>query len=88
VGAEGFPYTWSGQGLINDVQSWVANPAQNFGWILVGEEVAAGSAKRFRAREFPDALTVPKLTVTYLPNPVSAPSGEPVNWGRIKSLYR
>jgi hypothetical protein len=88
VGAEGFPYEWTGHGLIQDVQAWEADPSLNFGWILIGEEVQTGSAKRFRAREFPDPLTVPMLTVTYLPNPVSAPPGDSATWARIKSIYR
>jgi hypothetical protein len=88
VGAEGFPYEWSGPGLIQDVQAWVENPSLNFGWILIGEEVQTGSTKRFRAREFPDPLTVPMLMVTYLPNPVSSPPGDSATWARIKSLYR
>jgi hypothetical protein len=88
VGPEGFPYTWTGPGMIDDVQSWVAQPAQNFGWILIGDEVNGGTAKRFRSRENPDALTVPKLTVTFSPNPVAAPPGDFASWGRIKNLFR
>ena len=90
VGAEGFFYTWTGPGLIEDVQGWVANPSLNFGWILIGNENSAGTTKRFRTREYPDSLTVtiPQLTVSYLPSPVSAASGGFATWGRIKNLYR
>ena len=33
-------YTWSGAGLATDVQAWVDDPSQNFGWMLVGPENA------------------------------------------------
>jgi len=88
VGPEGFPYTWTGPGMIQDVQSWVSQPSQNFGWILIGDEVNQGTAKRFRSRENPDSLTVPQLTVTYLPHPVSTPAGDFATWARIKNLFR
>src|SRR4051794_32630719 len=37
-------FTWSSSGTIADVQSWVSNPASNFGWIVIGDEVNAASA--------------------------------------------
>ena len=39
-------YTWSGSGLLADVQSWVSNPASNFGWVILANEIDAGSAKQ------------------------------------------
>ena len=90
VGNEGFFYSWTGPGLIGDVQEWVANPSQNFGWILIGNEVNSGTTKRFRAREFPDSatVTIPQLAVSYLPDPTAAASRDFATWGRIKNLYR
>jgi hypothetical protein len=89
VGAAELPYSWSGPGLVADVQEWVDDPASNFGWILIGNEAVLGTAKRFRAREYPDSLTIPRLTLTYLSDPVSAPPDLEVgSWGRIKNLYR
>ena len=38
-------YTWSGSGLLADVQSWVSNPATNFGWVVLGDEVDSGTAQ-------------------------------------------
>ena len=34
-------YTWSGSGLRADVAAWVSNPASNFGWVILGNEVDA-----------------------------------------------
>ena len=35
-------YTWSGSGLLADVQAWVSNPASNFGWVIRGNEIDRG----------------------------------------------
>lgn len=51
--------------LIADVQSWLDNPADNFGWAMVMPSPAVGSAKRFNSRENSDSSSRPKLTVTY-----------------------
>jgi len=56
--------------------------------ILIGTEDSSGTTKRFRAREYPDSLTVPELTVTFTRIPVSAFSDDFATWARIKNLYR
>ena len=56
-------YTWSGSGLLADVQAWVSNPASNFGWVIRGDEINAGRAQRFNTRE--NSSNPPQLTVTY-----------------------
>jgi cell division septation protein DedD len=56
-------YMWSGSGLLADVQSWVSNPATNFGWFILGDEVDSGTAQRFNTRE--NTSDTPQLTVTY-----------------------
>lgn len=63
--------TWgSTPGMVADVQAWVNNPATNFGWLLIGEEVAdGGTAKRFNTRENSIVSTRPQLVVHF-----SAPS--------------
>jgi len=57
------PYIWSGSGMVADVQSWVANPASNFGWMLAGNEADQQSAQRFHTGE--NTSNRPQLTVTY-----------------------
>ena len=51
VGATG-TYNWgSTSAMVADVQSWLDNPAQNYGWILIGNETQIETAKRFATRE-------------------------------------
>ena len=51
--------------LIADVQSWLLNPATNFGWVLISEaEDTQFTARRFGSRE--DPTNAPVLTVQYV----------------------
>jgi hypothetical protein len=58
-------YDWSGTGLVQDVQAWLDNPSQNFGWTIVGDESGASGAKVFASRENATTALQPKLEVTY-----------------------
>ena len=51
-------YTWADldpadpdHSLLADVRYWQAHPAENFGWILLGDEFNASTARRFQTRE-------------------------------------
>ncbi len=55
-------YTWSSTNMVGDVQDWLERPEENFGWILLGEELVSRSARRFESRE---SSTPPTLTITY-----------------------
>ncbi|HLX63306.1 MAG TPA: C25 family cysteine peptidase [Planctomycetota bacterium] len=57
------PYTWATSQMAADVQGWVANPASNNGWILLGGETAPFSAKEMASHEF--GASGPMLTITY-----------------------
>jgi len=75
VGNTGF-YTWgSTSGLVADVQSWLNNPAQNFGWIVIGTETTTETAKRFGTRENTGqtggVTWKPRLVVNYTPLVIS-----------------
>ena len=60
------PYTWgSTDSVVADVQSWLDDPAGNFGWIVVGGEGQNQTAKRFDTHENSVAANRPKLTITY-----------------------
>jgi hypothetical protein len=59
------PVVWAGNGLIADVSHWLANPAENFGWILIGDEATAGSARRFASREHATAEIRPRLLIRW-----------------------
>ena len=47
-------FTWnsaSNPQMIADVQSWLTNPAGNFGWVMIGDESAGQTAKRLNSSE-------------------------------------
>jgi hypothetical protein len=59
-------YTFSSTAnLVSDVQGWLNNPANNFGWLLRSEsELTPTSIRRFGSRD--DAVNSPLLTVVYV----------------------
>jgi hypothetical protein len=83
VDQNGF-YTWSSDSMVLDVQMWLDNPEENFGWIILGDESSIVTAKRFDTRENPEPSVRPVLEVEYAlpPTPV-----KPSTWGRIKAIY-
>ncbi|MDB6055125.1 MAG: hypothetical protein JWN25_2648 [Verrucomicrobiales bacterium] len=63
--------TFASKGMISDVQSWLSEPAKNFGWILLATDDLIGTGKQVGSRE--DFDNTPVLTVEYtLPAPVAA----------------
>lgn len=59
-------YSWSGAGLVADVQLWLNNGGGNFGWLIKGNEAQGGTAKRFASHEDTvDPEWQPSLTVNY-----------------------
>lgn len=73
VGSVG-DYSWSGAGLVSDVAAWVASPATNSGWILIGNEQFT-SAKRFDSHENPTVANRPRLLIDFDP-PSSSDFGD------------
>jgi hypothetical protein len=73
VGGTG-QYTWSSAQMIADVQSWLDDPASNFGWLVLGNETASATAKRFDTRE---SASPPMLTIEYVPGPRVIPTPRP-----------
>ena len=63
-------YMWSSAQMVADVQSWLDNPGSNFGWLVLGDETTAATAKRFDTRE---SASPPILTIEFIP-PRVAPS--------------
>jgi plastocyanin len=60
--------TWSGDGMVSDLQHWLDAPANNFGWVLCGDEndqASDATARRFNGRHHVDASSRPRLIVTY-----------------------
>ncbi|GAB5519166.1 MAG: hypothetical protein RhofKO_14170 [Rhodothermales bacterium] len=58
-------YAWVSETLTADVQDWLDTPDRNFGWMLLGDESALKTAKRFDSREHPDEARRPSLTIYY-----------------------
>lgn len=58
-------YGWSSSGMAADVQSWLDQPAANFGWLVLGDESSSGTSKRFDSRQNSEADVRPMLTVEY-----------------------
>jgi hypothetical protein len=67
-------YTWSSAQMIADVQSWLDNPGNNFGWLALGDESTIATAKRFDTRE---SASPPVLTIQYIPGPRAIPTPRP-----------
>lgn len=62
-------YQWSSPQMVTDVQAWIDTPANNFGWLLLGDETPIMTAKRFDSRENPTEANRPMLVITYEPPP-------------------
>jgi hypothetical protein len=63
---EGRLFSWSSSAMAADLQSWLNNPGENFGWMLLGDEMLSQSAIRFNSRESADPPNMPPtLTIEY-----------------------
>jgi len=73
-------YTWSSAQMVADVQLWLDNPASNFGWLVLGDESAAATSKRFDTRESasPPVLTIEFIRALPTPRPRPTPPPRPV----------
>jgi hypothetical protein len=67
-------YTWSSAQMVADVQLWLDSPTSNFGWLVLGDETASATAKRFDTRE---SASPPVLTVQYIAGPRVIPTPRP-----------
>ena len=67
LGLPGERFYWGSTArMVADVQGWLANPASNHGWMLIGVESSSQNAKRFESRESIPAVR-PTLRVVYEP---------------------
>lgn len=65
IGAPG-AYAWtSTPGMIADIQSWLDDPAGNFGWAITGNEPVAQSVKALASRENAVLEHRPQLTIDF-----------------------
>ena len=62
---ENVTHTITGAGLVTDLQIWLAQPSNNFGWVLVADTDV--SAKGYASREHSNVTLRPQLIVTWAP---------------------
>ncbi len=58
-------YRWQSAQLAADVQQWLDDAETNHGWLLLGDESSAHTAKRFDTRDSSLADQRPALSITY-----------------------
>ena len=56
--------SWSSAQMAADVKDWLDNSANNFGWIIIGNEGTQSTAKRFPSRE---GSSGPTLQINFTP---------------------
>lgn len=65
IQATGAAIWYSTQELVDDVNHWLSTPAENFGWLVMGDEVASRTAQRFASRGHADFTARPLLRIFY-----------------------
>ena len=68
VGETGL-YSWSSSQLTADVQAWIDGAAENFGWIVRGDEVTPHMVKEFASMDYFDSDLSPTLTIDFITVP-------------------
>ena len=86
VSTEPADFSWSGAGMLADVQSWVAAPAGNFGWFVRGEETIERTNRQFFTRETPTPNAAPTLQITYSRPSFNAIEPEPGGGYRLRFI--
>ncbi|PHQ79520.1 MAG: hypothetical protein COB69_07770 [Phycisphaera sp.] len=67
VNAAGQSYTWASAQMALDIQTWIDTPADNFGWIIIGNESTPITTKRFISRHHTNPSLHPTLVVNFTP---------------------
>ncbi len=73
-------FTWRSDAfpvMVQDLQSWLDHPEQNFGWTLLGDETRGQSAKRLNSGESTDPPHIPPvLNIEYQMNLAGDTNGD------------
>lgn len=69
--------TWFGPALVADLQAWADRRAENYGWVLIGDEIGAGASIRFTSNNNDEGEPLaarPTLLIDYeiVPSPSTA----------------
>ncbi len=65
--SEAGSYRWASTlRVVEDVQTWLDEPSDNFGWIVIGDEGSPTTSKRFASREETDDPSLrPRLVIEF-----------------------
>ena len=78
-------YNWKSEQMVEDVRSWVNNSETNHGWLLLGDENASFSVKRFVSSNSEDIAKIPTLIISYeLANELPTAT-QNASWSDIKT---
>ena len=67
VGTIAVDFIWgSTTQMVADTQSWLDDPNNNFGWLLLNNEIIVQTARKFGSRENATVANRPLLTVEYI----------------------
>jgi hypothetical protein len=83
-------HTWSSTPeLVADVQAWLDDPSQNFGWLLLGNESTSFTVKSFHSSEAASSALRPKLRIDFsaLPPPVTYCTAKPNSCGTLPAIF-
>jgi hypothetical protein len=69
VASFGLYVTWSSAAMAADVQQWLDGAAGNFGWMVIGDEAAFNTAKKFAGKEWETVEERPMLVIEFTPPP-------------------
>ncbi|HEY3386606.1 MAG TPA: DNRLRE domain-containing protein, partial [Saprospiraceae bacterium] len=72
ISSQGTVYTWSSMQMDLDVSHWLQVPAENFGWVLRGDENTTTNTKRFSSRQNGTSDNDPRLVLHYVVPPTGA----------------
>jgi hypothetical protein len=78
-------HLWSGASLTADVQHWLDQPDQDYGWVLLGNESTASTVRRFDSRETGTFENRPTLTIFYS---IDTTTIQTTTWSLLKVGYR
>ena len=69
VGGSGSTAVWTSEQMITDIQQWVDGATQNFGWIVIDDEMSIRTSKRYTSADNASAKEGerPRLVVRYSP---------------------
>ncbi len=77
------PASWSSASLTADVAAWLSGAQPEYGWVIQGDELNSGTARRFASREATDDTTRPVLEVEF---ETGMPTSQD-SWSHVKALY-